>query len=654
MRPGAAAWVWLVLVVAGSVAGSATGQAADELQARQAHRLVEQWVRAGEVPGQRAEPIRAESLLGVRVTLRIDGAALGQGTALRGDLGRLRAEGAGALRPAADLVPWLETATAGALRQAMEAVRDRQLAARVRAARDPQAPAAGEDITPRELGPQLDVDVQLAHRPERVLITEADGPGALYRRFVPGVQGLLTWPRGEGGEPAAVWPGTAVAQNLAPPRQVLRLLTGAGRGPAEVERLGRPEEPALYRFETLHLVRPRADQPATLLVRGAVPLPARFVDQPTLRGMADRVAQHLFQRFIGEGRVRGGYRPARARYEPALADDRETALAAYALVSYVDRKVRDRNDSQIFDAYVSVAAEAAQRAGQRQLAADTDPDPVAVAFCLLTTLHAPAGRFDPAFADRLTGALLGMIDEAGHLRADADDPDATLPVASTAAVLHALAESYIRRREPELGRSLASALEALWQRTDGRFDINALPWISRVQVGLGSRLVEDGFVTADVVAERNEDLATMLELIERLQVVERPRVGPADVRGGIVVQPGPDGSPPNPTWTTAPLFGFLATVLRDPAIVPERDRRGTLVTASAAARFLGQLMIEPAGTFAIRSPGEALGGIRLSLWDNRLDVAPSAMTLLGLLEMRTSGDALAPPDGAEEEVSAEE
>ncbi len=51
-------------------------------------------------------------------------------------------------------------------------------------------------------------------------------------------------------------------------------------------------------------------------------------------------------------------------------------------------------------------------------------------------------------------------------------------------------------------------------------------------------------------------------------------------------------------------------------------------------------MIDEPQTFAMSSPRDAAGGIRLSPWDNRLDVAPSAITLLGLLEWRDTADRL--------------
>ncbi|MEL7088591.1 MAG: hypothetical protein AAGL98_09170, partial [Planctomycetota bacterium] len=229
---------------------------------------------------------------------------------------------------------------------------------------------------------------------------------------------------------------------------------------------------------------------------------------------------------------------------------------------------------------------------------------------------------------------------------------AGLAAASSAVVLLALVELHGRTEDAELARQIASVFARMWEQNNGRFNVNALPWVALAHVRGVPRLLEAGLIDAETVAKRNADLQWMLDHIDDGQVVNTPTLGPADVRGGIVTRPGPEGSPPNPTWQTAPLFSFLATVMRDPEIVPRGRRMGSLITASAAARFLGQLMMDKPNCFAVRSEAEAVGGIRLSLYDNRLDIAPSALTLLALLEMRETFAFLQP--AAEREQEEEE
>jgi hypothetical protein len=612
----------------------------DESHARQAHRLVEGWVRRGGVPGERAEPIRALDVIGVRVTLRLSGVTLGEGTAVRPGLATALVGDAAEPLPPIDLVSLLEPATSRALTAAVAAAEDRHLQARLRAARDPEARDVGEAITPRALGAQLDVDLQLAHRPQRIVIARPDRQDTVFARFAPGHHGLMTRPPDAPAADTLVWPATALARNLQPDRQIVRLLHRSGAEPDAIDRLGRPDGLPLYRFDVLHLVRPRADQPVMLLTRGSERLPVRFVTRATLQGMMDRVGLHLFGRFIGDGRVRGGYRPARGRYQPELADDRESALAAYALIRFERRKRADGNNDRVFETYVDQAAETVRQVASRALAEGATPQPVTSAFCLLAVTAAPAGTFEQDLRGRLTAQLLAWVDDAGRVRPETTDDEAGLPPAVSSIVLWALTHVYDQTRDAAVGQAVARLLDGLWADANGNFDINALPWVAAAHERIAPVLEQQGAIDAETRRRRAADLNRMAGLIAQLQVVERPRLGPDDVVGGIVVQRQPDDAPPSPDWKTAPLFLFLATAVRDEQIVPAADRPDVLVTLSGAARFLGQLMIDEPATFAVASPEEALGGVRLAPWDNRLDLAPSALTLLGLVEMIQSDQAL--------------
>ncbi len=628
----------------------------DESHGRTVHRLVEEWVRRGGVPGERAAAVRVSGVMGVRVTLRLDGVTLGQSTKVRADMAeRLTAAGAGrpwSALPAIDLIELVEPATAEALADAVNQVKRQRLESRIRAAGDPAAPKQQADVNPLELGAQLQIDVQIAFAPEQIVLPPDAPADHIYARFAPGFHGLFALPgpasNGFDAGETLVWPATALAHNASPRRQIVRLLTRCGLKPDDEQLLGRADGVAAGRFEVLHLVRPTRDLPVMRLVRGGQLLPGRFVDEQTLSDLADRVALHLYNRHIGvNGEMRGTYLPARAQYNPQLASDLEAALASYTLVRYADRKRRDGNNDQFYLAMIEASQRAVDAAVGRLLNPEAQPDAVTAAFCLLTILQAPAGTFDPAMAERVAGLLRSMIGPDGSMLANPDDPATALPAASSAAALAAISAYYQQTREAELGQTLAAAIESLWNRQQSRFDVNTLPWIARVHVKSSGLLEDAGWLDATTRQRRSDDLAAMNELIAELQVVERPALGPIDAEGGIILNQAPEGSPPNPNWQTAPLFSFMATTLRDPQVVPDRDRPGTLVTASAAARFVGQLMIDEPNCFGIRSPQEALGGIRLTLWDNTLDIAPSAITLMALLEMRETLDALG-KDAADE------
>lgn len=650
-------WVLFVLVGFGVVVWASGQNAADpddvprvdESHGRTAHRLIESWVQRGGVPGERAAAVRVAGVMGVRVTLRLDGVSLGQGTNVRADLvERLTAAGPGQpweALPPIDLIELIEPATSVALADAVDAVKRQNFEARQRAVDAGGQEAQRTKIDAKTLGPQLNVDVQIGYRPEQIVI-DADAPvETIYARYAPGFHGLFTLPDDSGVEATEtlVWPATVLASNASPRRQIVRLLTRSGLEPDDEELLGRADGVVAGRFEVLHLVRPTRDLPLMRLVRGGQLLPGRFVDEQTLADMADRIALHLFNRSIGlRGQFRGSYLPARGIYRPELASDLDAALTAYALMRFYDRKQRDGNNDQFFQAMVGAGQRAVDAVVGRMLGPETSPDPVTAAFCLLAVLEAPAGTFDPALADRVATVLLGMVGDDSHVYADPADPATRQRSAAAAAVIAAIGGWYERTREPAVGETLAAALEALWTEQQGRFDVNTLPWIALVHVETAGLLEDAGLLNAETRQRRSDDLAAMNAVIDsaELQVVERPELGPADVEGGIVLAPAPDGSPPNPSWQTAQIFSFMATTLRDEQIVSLRERPGFLVTASAAARFLGQLMIDDPNCFAIRSPEEAVGGIRLTLWDNTLDLAPSAITLMALLEMRETLDVL--------------
>ncbi|MEM8739001.1 MAG: hypothetical protein AAGG38_11075 [Planctomycetota bacterium] len=658
-RRGRAAVGLLLAAVAGGwgvSAGAQDGETGrvvvglDESHGRSAHRLVERWVRAGGVPGERASAIRVSGVMGLRVTLRLDGRSLGEGTAIRSDLEAVVRDTdglSGYALGAIDLVDLLEPAASEALGKAVQSVARRRLAARVRSASAADGGSTAGAVTPEELGPQLNVDLQIAYRPVRIVIGPEASRDTIYARFAPGYHGLFALPEGSGVGETMVWPGTAVAGNLSPSRQVLRLLTRAGLEPDQTDRLGRAEGVGVGRFEVLHMVRPREDQPVLRLVRGGVPVPGRFVDEATVEGMSDRIGLHLYGRFITGRRVRGPYRPSRGEYQPALAGDLESALAAYAMSRYARWKERDgeldgfyagihRRMRGVVDAVVGrvFAAEAEDGGATR------GADAVTVSFGLLTVLESPAEAFDPAMGPRLAGWLLDRIDpDTGRLTlGDADEPG--VPMANTAAVLAAVSAWYERTRDPAAGATLAAMFDAIWAEGGGEFEVNSLPWVIQAWTRAKGLLVDAGQIDEAVASARDDDLGRVPGLIAELQVVDRPTLGPADVLGGVVLLPGPEGSPPNPAWQTAQLLSFQATALRSPGIVSRSDRPGVLLTTAGAARFVAQLMIDAPSCFAAPSPSEAVGGVRLSLWDNTLEIAPSALSLLALLEMRETSEAL--------------
>ncbi len=663
MQARAAAAV-LLLAVGGAV--SAVGQPAGQSQltgqglwpavgeghARSAQRLVEQWVQRGGVPGERAGAIRVSGLVGVRVTLRSAGITLGDGTVFRSDLEEALQSDAvvepGTPLPASDLVGLLEQATTRAFDDVMARLESRGFEARARAGAG--GDSGGGIPTREQIGVGLEVDLQIARGGERVVVRGDAPAGAVFGRFAPGFHGLLVLATAsQGAQPVAVWPATGLAINLSPRRQVMRVLSGAGKDALASASLGRPGGVPLYRFDTLHVVRPRAGMVPTVLVRGGELLPGRFVGQQMLAGMSERMARNLLNRFISGQRVRGTYHPASDRFDPELADEQEATLASLALMRYARASRRRGASNPLLTQFEEVAAGVVNRVTGRLLVPDDLDEPVIAGLALLTMLDAPAAAFEPALRDRLATLLSTPV-----AALDGDNAAPVMPPASEALVAAALAGRYAQNRDVTLGGRVADALTALWERTDGGFDVFALPWALEAHLVASGSLIADGLLDPAVAQARATGLATLLDQVERLQVIERPALGPADVMGGIVLRAAPEGSPPAPTWHTAHVVRFLALALRDQQAVPVIRRPGAMVTASAAARFLGQLMIDEPNCFGIPNPGQALGGIRLALFDNTLGVAPTAVTLLAMTELSSTLHAIEVESDAPAEESAAE
>ena len=171
----------------------------------------------------------------------------------------------------------------------------------------------------------------------------------------------------------------------------------------------------------------------------------------------------------------------------------------------------------------------------------------------------------------------------------------------------------------------------------------SLYWYALAHSRSAKRLAEQDASSAVSVQSRSSALARLVNTLSEQQVIEPPLLGPDDVLGGFQLYRGPAGSPPNPNWTSASLLAFLAVAMRDPGITEDQDPFGWLLTASLGARFVAQLMMDRPSCFYVRSLDDALDGVRLALWDNQLAIAPTAMSLLAMVELREAIEALEAP-----------
>ena len=600
----------------------------DGTHADRAHLWVKQWALewAGDLQAVVEKPPSVPATMvvgpiGVRVTLRQAG-----GRGFYGDAYVAELDAAvDADAPIVDMGPLVQRATIQAL--VRYDAHARQLYAQADAVRaDPNRPPYRLTDALRDLM----VDVQIAHDLESIQLPAAGPKNELQTRFAAGFHGLRLVAGGDGGEGggegAFLWPATAVALNLGPADQLFQLMSKEGVPIRDLQRVARPGGPRLQRFEVIHIADTAVAMPPRVLTRGNIPLPASAVTVETLQGITRRIASHMLRSYTSDGRVRGTYKPTYDRYEPAIAPSNEAALSSYALLRYLGRDGAEGAPA----GEVRTVMQAVTRLGQQQVGAGRNtPDAVdlpTVALTLLTLVDAPAAAAgQDELRDGLGELLLSLYTRGGGFRETAAEGAPLAHPAQSAMATAAVAAWYEQTRRPEAGEVTGDALDTLWLIAGERDPmVSVLPWYTLAHTRAARLLADaDDPTDADRLQAREVRLIEMLAQVGRTQV-QRVRGGdPVDIVGGFAL-----GDPPQVSWYSAYPLWFLAQALGDRQLRDRGNVHDWLITARLAGRFIGQLMISESHGFYLRQPQEAMGGIRLTLWDNSLAIEPNAYSLL--------------------------
>ena len=194
-----------------------------------------------------------------------------------------------------------------------------------------------------------------------------------------------------------------------------------------------------------------------------------------------------------------------------------------------------------------------------------------------------------------------------------------------------LARLYAQTRRQAVGRATARGLvvvrdELAWPRDRG-----AMYWLTMAVASLpfdregdAERMWSDRF-------EQGE------RWVLEHQVREPPDLGPDDVVGAVDVIAVKHDEAPYPDWRTSEDLAFLSARIRE----GDNSRGATIKRLAAGgmmARYLARLTFDRPACFYLRNPADAIGGVRLALWDNRLAVQPTAMTLLAITEFQEAGE----------------
>lgn len=611
-----------------------------------AYTWVQGWLRSEDgVPGADDLPDRAVSgLFGVYVTLRDDGRVMGRGQALRTDLQDAIDNPGDPIQ----LAPLLAAAT----RQALEELKDKRTRRAIELnINDPEL----LKIAIVDARKRVQLDIQLGHSLESINIPPSAPDQAVFSTFAPGYHGLrLAGPLA--GKADFAWPAIELSRNNAAPRTIFRLMDLQGYDADELPIVARGDGPALQRFSVIHMVRPRAAQPMRQLIRGNVILQRQVIDARTIAGLAERVARHLDQhiatdRDTGQERVRGTYQPSLERYAPQWADQRETALLAYAITRHSSVALDAKLAGDVMQARATRVLRLVDQLAAQALPQNLPPKHLTAAFLLLTLCETPA-RLTPdqlILRDRLGKALVELAHpEGGGYRIEVGSNE-RLPRASAAVLTAALASYFDNTRSKTVAQPLWKVLADLIKvnETQQSARVVDLLWVAHALDAAGPSLAKaqpDPDAAEKTLNHWRATLASYLELLSEQQIRSNPILGPNDVAGGFILEKPTPGSPPEPTWQSAMPTALFAFALRDPNIIPPDQQFGPALTAGLGARFLGQLIITQPSAYYLRDPDPALGGVRRTLWDNTLYPDCSAITLIALAELQQTLSDLEPKD----------
>jgi hypothetical protein len=593
----------------------------DEATARQAFEVAENWVTRASVPDD-SLPIMVRDLSAVHVALRINGQMLGQATAA-------------ASQPDDTTEPVdLMELSRRAVRDAMQAARDRLRQGRTQ----PTGPEMTQTLD--DLASLVQLDMQFAHTLRPLELGRlADIPALITINR----DGLAMRRDGRVG---FSFPGSAIAAGRSLQSQLYYLIGQLDLPPDYLAQLPRDPEAQLYRFDVIHLVRHRNDAAPLLLERGDAPADLSPPDSGELAVMAQQWATQLIGRQRPDGRFAGTYQPAMDRYDPAIAPPADNALACFALARYVrvpSRSTAESNrlttvidaaiDSLITDV-LGLGPESSESDSRRLRLAET-------AMTLAAILEAPGSSARKQVRDRLAGALQAMQRDTGRFvsRTGTGAPQATAPMQSLGA--YAMVRLFEATRDPRHYRLARQALDTVWADREPGQIVSGMPWLAMAEFDL-ARLDRP----SPALLALQQSCSELWEL----QISSDDLNGsmPRDVVGGFLL----DSELINePTWQSARIEVVMAAALRTKGFVGTDEQLMWLLRTALGMRFLDQLSLNGPALYYVHNPQNAMGGVRLAIFDHQQPLSATAMSLLAAAELQHSLHDLLNNDGTENKTA---
>jgi hypothetical protein len=623
----------------------------DSAHALAMYDVCRKWVTDGKV-----RPVTALWVRGctaVRVTLRSDYDAINMGTGdAMASISVL--PGAGNGKPTkVDVAALTRQATELALKRVRMKILNRKGKA---APGGPGASGAGQNkkapgkaaqgVKPAKL-PKLLVDVQFARQFEPIRLAPNDPIVTVNYSFAGGFHGLCMGRKSADGksmETKWVWPATSLAMNYRPQYQISWLLRDLGYDAADqrvVLRLGRPglKGLPLARFKVFHIVQPTPGLGRTELIRGHRIVKTDPFNAADMRGLTLRIANHLSRKLRKNGSMAGAYMPTVGKPDPETADAREQAFAGYVMgVRAAYLSTIDPKSAQCAQAK-AVSRKCVEHIMSQIINEEITMDPAPLSLMLMTIVESPHLSDMKEQRKALAANLKALCKSDGTIKKKVIGPnprEVLIKLPTQVLILSALASYYEQTRDSEIKvkKTLDSARAHLWKNMDLTQIVMHLPFPWLLQ--LEQRMWRLDKVESDDPKrkKRTELFKKLVTVLRRKQITHSPEQGPADVIGGFALRAQPLGTAPNPDWRSSVVLAIMVDALDNDDLTKPADKIKWLLDCRLACRFLAQLMIDDPGGYYMRGLDYALGGIRLKLWDNKLAVWPSSMTLLAVTKLQ--------------------
>jgi hypothetical protein len=556
---------------------------------------VESWVRDWDLPSADSPEALSEPMRAVTVTLRLDGRVFGRGSAASADPDRM--------------LVW---------RAASQAIN----AANAKLTQDRDAMW---EAFIRELSGRIMIGIELGDELIPISQNELELPGFGYS---PGSVGFATR---LGARADAVGPGSILLKRGDPARSVAALSLTLSedvnlvmQSPKDLSEQGF----IFYRWVPMCIAQPSPGLGGVFLDRGGRAIDSGEISVHSIRSMSDRVAAHLIGRRwegVEDYGFVGTLDPVTGQAASPFAGAFEQALGAFALLRYGNDAASEAKREAV------IAAREILRELTRVEPVEVTPwdDPLASCMIVIALSEVP---LELILGDQDLSVLrTNTLQTLDTIYAESGGFDPIIPDAAQGLVAHALVAS--AKLDPKDRTALASsAISRVYLETPAELLVSQMPFLAWAQMEQGG----DGEVPAgSALRQMRSDVWDHQLVRADLNWIDR------DLAGGIVFT---RSNAPLPSWSALRPLAAVASMLGHEQLTPGSVGSGEVPREIGrlvdSIRFVRQLVAQGETMHMFADAELADWGVRMALWDQRMPIESSAMTLLLLVEASASFDAI--------------